>query len=165
MSDEQSPEPVTLVPSPVRLDYTVTAGRNLTRYLNGLAEKRILGTRCGDRVYVPPRDFDPTTGEPSHGEIEVKHTGTVTTFCIIRIPFEAAAFPPPYAAAAILLDGADIPIFHLIRGIDVSEVRMGMRVRAEWVPDDELGPTLASIKWFEPTGEPDADYETYREHL
>jgi hypothetical protein len=42
---------------------------------------------------------------------------------------------------------------------------MGMRVRAVWKPDDELGPTMESIKWFEPTGEPDADYATYREHL
>jgi hypothetical protein len=32
-----------------------------------------------------------------------------------------------------------------------------MRVEAVWVPDDELGPTMESIKWFRPTGEPDVD--------
>jgi uncharacterized OB-fold protein len=74
-------------------------------------------------------------------------------------------FDPPYVAAAILLDGADIPIFHLIRGVSVDEVRMGQRVHAVWVPDAELLPTVLSIKWFEPSGEPDAAYETYKEHL
>ena len=34
---------------------------------------------------------------------------------------------------------------------------MGMRVEAVWVDDAELGPTIESIKWFRPTGEPDAD--------
>ena len=32
-------------------------------------------------------------------------------------------------------------------------------------PPEELGPTLASVKYFRPTGEPDADYETYKEYL
>ncbi|HEY4375596.1 MAG TPA: hypothetical protein VGM93_00485, partial [Acidimicrobiales bacterium] len=31
-----------------------------------------------------------------------------------------------------------------------------MRVEAVWVPDDEIKATLESIKWFRPTGEPDA---------
>ena len=42
---------------------------------------------------------------------------------------------------------------------------MGMRVEAVWVDDDELQPNLASIKWWRPTGEPDAPYESYREHV
>ena len=29
----------------------------------------------------------------------------------------------------------------------------------------EGGPTLASVKYFRPNGEPDADYETYKEYL
>ena len=36
---------------------------------------------------------------------------------------------------------------------------MGMRVEAVWVPD-ESEPTLESIKYFRPTGEPDADRST-----
>jgi hypothetical protein len=34
-----------------------------------------------------------------------------------------------------------------------------------WVDDDELRPNLAAIKWWRPTGEPDAPYESYREHV
>ncbi len=39
---------------------------------------------------------------------------------------------------------------------------MGMRVEAVWVDKAELGLTMASVKYFRPTGEPDADYETFK---
>lgn len=156
---------VALMPSPVRLEYTVTAGKHLTRYLRGYAQREIIGGRCSvcEKVYLPPRGSCPTCGVPADREVKVADTGTVTTFCIIRIPFEAAPFPPPYAAVAVLLDGADMPIFHLLRGIPPEEVRMGMRVRAVWA--DELGPTASSVRWFEPSGEPDVAYDAIARHL
>jgi hypothetical protein len=40
---------------------------------------------------------------------------------------------------------------------------MGMRVKAVWA--DELKPDHRAIQHWEPTGEPDADYETYKEYL
>ena len=40
---------------------------------------------------------------------------------------------------------------------------MGQRVKAKWA--DELKPDHTSIHWFEPTGEPDADYELYKDYL
>lgn len=163
----QPGEPIGVMPAPVRLDYTVTAGRNLSGYLRALAHRRIIGGRCPEchKVYLPQRGSCPTCGVQATAEVEVADRGTVTTFCIIRIPFEAAAFPPPYAAVSILLDGADMPIFHLLRGIALEDVRMGMRVRAVWVPDEELAPTLRSIRWFEPSDEPDAPFEQYERHL
>jgi uncharacterized OB-fold protein len=152
---ETAAGPVTMLPCPVRLDYTVTAGHHLSTYLRAMAEKRIVGGTCPvcTKVYLPPRGACPTCGVPADQLVDVGHAGTITTFCIIRIPFDAAPFPPPYVAIAVLLDGADLPIFHLLRGIAPEEARMGMRVRAVWA--DEPGPTLASIRWFEPTGEPD----------
>lgn len=159
-------EPIRVVGMPVRLEYTVTAGRTYSRYLRAYAEKRILGARCGEcsKVYVPPRGSCPTCGVPTEKEVTVSDQGTLTTFCIVNIPFGNMPFDPPYVAAAVLLDGADIPIFHLIRGVAPEEVRMGQRVRAVWVPDAELAPTAESIKWFEPNGEPDAAFETYKGH-
>jgi len=160
-------DPVTVMQAPIRLDYTVTAGRNLSAYLRALASKRIVGGRCSTckKVYLPQRGACPTCGIPVNDEVEVADRGTVTTFCVIRIPFDAAPFPPPYVAIAVLLDGADMPIFHLLRGVAPEEARMGMRVKALWVPDEELAPTLASIRWFEPSGEPDVDFESIASHL
>ncbi len=158
---------VTLFPSPVRLDYTVTAGHHLSVYLRAMQDKRIVGGRCPSctKVYLPPRGACPTCGVPAAETVDVADHGVVTTFCIIRIPFDAAPCPPPYVAVAVLLEGADLPIYHLVRGIEPEQARMGMRVKAVWVPDEQLGPTLASIKWFEPTGEPDADRAQIERHL
>jgi uncharacterized OB-fold protein len=104
-------------------------------------------------------------GVPTTDEVELPDHGTVTTFCIVNVPFLGQKIEPPYVSAYVLLDGADIAFLHLILGVEASEVRMGMRVKAVWKPRDEWGTTIENISHFEPTGEPDADYETYRIHL
>ena len=97
-------------------------------------------------------------------EVVVSDTGTVTTFCIVNVPFEGQTMKLPYVYASVLLDGADLPMLHLVNA-PAHEARMGMRVRAEWVPAGERRPTLESIRWFSLTGEPDAPFESYQEHL
>ena len=142
--------------TPVRLHYMHTASPGETAYLRGLAEGRLLGQRCGvcGKVYVPPRGTCPADGVPTSEEVELPESGTVTTFCIVNVGYPGQRVTPPYVAAAVLLDGADIAFQHLVLGCDASEVRMGMRVRAVW---GESG----SLSHFTPTGEPDAAYETY----
>jgi len=148
-----------LTVTPVRLHYMHTASPGETAYLRGLAEHRLLGQRCGmcGQVYVPPRGTCPADGVPTSEEVELPESGTVTTFCIVNVGYPGQkdqGFTPPYVAAAVLLDGADIAFQHLVLGCDPAEVRMGMRVRAVW---GEPG----SISHFTPTGEPDAEYESY----
>jgi uncharacterized OB-fold protein len=151
--------------APVRLKYTVNAGRANARFLRGMTEGRILGQRCPvcKKVNVPPRGACPTCGVPTEEEVQLGEVGTVTTFCIININFDAKARELPYAAASIVLDGADTTLFHLIQECPVAEVRMGMRVRAVWAA--ERGPSLESIDHFKPADEPDAPYDAYKEHL
>jgi uncharacterized OB-fold protein len=88
--------------------------------------------------------------------VELPHQGTVTSFCIVNVPFAGATVQIPYTSAQILLDGADIPLMGLIQEVDANEVRMGMRVEAVWVPEGERGPTMDTIKHWRPTGEDDA---------
>jgi uncharacterized OB-fold protein len=102
---------------------------------------------------------------PTTEEVEVADTGTVTTFCVVNVPHRDQRVTPPYVAAAILLDGADIPINHLILGCPPAEVRMGMRVRASWKPRGEWGTTMRNIDHFAPSGAPDAPFESYAHHL
>jgi hypothetical protein len=158
--------PITGVVQPIRLEYTVTAGQALTRYLNGLGEGKIIGGRApsSDEVYAASRGTDPKTGEPTTIEVEVADRGTITTFCVVNIPGLSALAPPvPFTSAHILLDGANNTFFGLIRGIATEDVRMGLRVKAKWA--DELKPDHNSIMWWEPTGEPDAAFDTYKEYL
>jgi hypothetical protein len=46
-----------------------------------------------------------------------------------------------------------------------AEARMGMRVKAEWVAAEERKPAGENIRWFAPNGEPDAAFDSYKEHL
>lgn len=160
-------DPVTGIVTPVSLDYVYAASPEESAFFRGLSEGRILGQRCPkcQKVYVPPRPACPVDGVPTEGEIELSDTGTVTTFCIVNVPFQGQKIKPPYVAAYVLLDGADIAIQHLILDIPADEVRMGLRVKAVWKPREEWGTTIENISHFAPTGDPDADYETYKQHL
>jgi uncharacterized protein len=165
----QPPDPVSvaMITTSVRLHYEHTASHEESLFLRGLAAGRLLGQRCPacGKVYIPPRAACPTDGVPTSGEVELPDTGTVTTFCVVNVPFTGQRMPPPYVAAAIVLDGADIPIQHLILGCEPGEVRMGMRVAAVWKPRAQWGTTVENIDHFRPTGEPDAPYESYAHHL
>jgi uncharacterized OB-fold protein len=159
-------EPVTAITVPIRLEYHLTAGTATTRYLRGLSEGKIIGGRApsSDEVYAASRGTDPKTGEATSIEVEVRDTGVITTFCVVNVPGLSELAPEiPYVSAQILLDGANNTFFGLIRGCDVDDVHMGMRVRAKWA--DELVADHTAIKWFEPTGEPDAPYEHYKDYL
>ena len=160
-------EPVAMMTTPVRLHYEHTASPGESEFLRGLASGRLLGQRCPacGKVYIPPRAACPTDGVPTAEEVELPDTGTVTTFCVVNVPFRGQRVPTPYVTAAIVLDGADIPFQHLILGCEPGEVRMGMRVTAVWRPRDQWGTTVENIDHFRPTGEPDAPYESYAHHL
>jgi len=159
--------PITGVVTPVNLDYIYAASPEESSFFRGLAEGKLLGQRCPvcQNVYIPPRSACPVDGVPTTDEVELADTGTVTTYCIVNVPFLGQKITPPYVSAYVLLDGADIAFLHLILGIDAADVRMGMRVKAVWKPRDEWGTTIENISHFEPTGEPDADYESYKVHL
>lgn len=160
-------EPVTVITTPIDISYKHSASPEETAYLRGLKEGKLIGgrTEAGSKVYFPPRGADPVNGRATSDLVEVSDRGTVTTFCIVNVPFLGQRIKPPYVAAYVLLDGADIPVLHLVLGCEASEVRMGMRVQAVWKPREEWGYGLENIDHFRPTGEPDADYETYKHHL
>ena len=160
-------DPVTILVIPTSISIQHTASRPESIYLRAIQQGTLLGARTGDngKVYFPPREADPATGKELDQFVELPDIGTVTTFAIINIPFAGQKIKPPYVAAYILLDGADIPFLHLVTEIDAADVRMGMRVQAVWRPQEEWGLGIDNIEHFRPSGEPDADYDTYKHHL
>ncbi|HEX3285209.1 MAG TPA: OB-fold domain-containing protein [Mycobacterium sp.] len=164
-SDDREPVTIQVTPSSIEIQHTASLPESA--FLRGLEEGKLLGARTGadGKVYFPPKEADPATGLELDNFVELPDKGTVTTFAIINIPFAGQRIKPPYVAAYVLLDGADIPFLHLIQEIDTSEVRMGMRVEAVWKPREEWGLGIDNIEYFKPTGEPDADYDTYKHHL
>lgn len=167
--DDREPVKVQVTPSSIEIQHTASLPE--TMFLKALEEGKLLGARTGDsngrpgKVYFPPKEADPATGLELDQFIELPDKGTVTTFAIINIPFSGQRIKPPYVAAYVLLDGADIPFLHLVTEIDPADVRMGMRVQAVWKPREEWGLGIDNIDYFRPTGEPDAEYDTYKHHL
>lgn len=152
-------DPVTGITTPARLDYTYSPGRAQTRYLTALAGRRTVGERCPScrKVYVPPRGACPTCGVATREQVEVGPRGTVTTFCIVNIKAKNLDIEVPYVYAHIALDGADLALHARIGGIPYDEVRMGLRVEPVWSDDGRFP------DHYRPAGEPDADYDSYKE--
>jgi len=157
---------VSMTNAPTRLEYDLRPGKALDRFFEGMAEGKILGHRCPvcEKVIVPMAGFCAKDGVPTTEEVEVADTGTVTTFAVNNLP-DPRAPEVPFVSAYVLLDGADITLLTLVAGVPADQVRMGMRVKAAWKPREEWGPTLANIRWFEPSGEPDVPFEAIEEYL
>ncbi|MHC5904682.1 Zn-ribbon domain-containing OB-fold protein [Streptomyces sp. S6] len=157
----EAENPVTGIVAPARLDYTYSPGRAQTAYIAALSEQRTVGERCPRcrKVYVPPRGACPTCGVATAEQVEVGPAGTVTTFCVVNIKAKNLDIEVPYVYGHIALDGADLALHGRIAGIPYDQVRMGLRVEPVWTegaryPDH-----------YRPTGEPDADYDTFKELL
>ena len=169
-ADDRDPVTMLVVPSAIEIQHTASLPEST--FLRGLQEGKLLGgrTKVGrdgkpGPVLFPPKEADPATGLELDEFVELVDRGTVTTFAIINIPFAGQRIKPPYVAAYVLLDGADIPFLHLVTEIDAADVRMGMRVEAVWKPREEWGLGIDNISHFKPSGEPDADYDSYKHHL
>ncbi|MQY07028.1 Zn-ribbon domain-containing OB-fold protein [Actinomadura macrotermitis] len=157
---------VTMINAPGRLEYRLKGGRALDRFLEGISEGRILGHRCDvcEQVIVPMKGLCPRDGVPTTEEVELPHTGTVTTFAVNNLP-DPRAPEVPFVSAYILLDGAGLTMLSLVAGIPADQVRMGMRVKAAWKPREEWGRTMANIRWFEPIDEPDVPFDAIKDYL
>ena len=167
MSDTEATPAVTLIKDAAALEFDITSGYAPGKFLRGLKQGKLLGQRCPQchKVTMPPRGSCAKCGVPTTEEVECGPNGTVTTFCVVNLQFHPSAPPPPYVCAQVLLDGADMSLFGLIIGMPADEVRMGLRVKGVWNEPDTWGYTIENMKGFEPNGEPDADYETYKEYL
>lgn len=165
MSDHS--EPVTSIRTPIELDYNFTAGEAQSKFLAGLTTGHLVGQRCPkcEKVYVPPRGACATCGVATEAEVELADKGTITTYCVVNIPFFGQKITPPYVCAQVLLDGSNLAFMGLVQECDANEVRMGMRVEAVWEPEETWGPSLTNIRHFRPSGEPDAPYESFKEYL
>jgi uncharacterized OB-fold protein len=160
-------QPVTEIVTPIRLDYRYTPGEASSSFLRGVREGRLLARRCPScaKVVFPPRGSCSMCGELLGEQVELKDTGTVVTYAIVNVNFANRTVDLPYVTAEVCFDGADMTTMMLLSGVPLDQVRMGMRVKAVWVPEDQWDYTLANIDHVEPIDEPDADYESFKELL
>jgi uncharacterized protein len=120
--------------STIKFPYKRSLGPVIGAFLTGLAQQRILGIRCGDRVLCPPLEWDPETGaELDHDDmVEVGPAGTVTAWSWVSTPTEQHPFDHPFAFALIRLDGADSTLVHVVDAGTAQAMATGMRVAPQW---------------------------------
>ncbi|MEK9649757.1 MAG: Zn-ribbon domain-containing OB-fold protein [Gammaproteobacteria bacterium] len=148
----------------ISLDYTYTAGAATSRFLEAIAEGKLIGQQCPKcgAVYVPPRGSCPRDGVPTSEEVLLRDKGCIESFTVVHIPIPGNPIEPPFVSAMIRLDGSHISFLHLIQEVPLENIRIGMRVQAVWKPEDEWTTSLENIKWFKPSGEPDVNPESLR---
>jgi uncharacterized OB-fold protein len=155
-------EPVQSIRTPIRMTYDYIPSSAAVASLTAYADKRILGgvSPVDGAVFVPPRGVDPRHGVATTETVDLPDRGHIGSFCVTRLPIPGRDdLEIPYVSAWIFLDGADIGFLGLVTGIDTAEVHIGMRVKALWKPDDELGRTAENILSWIPSGEPSIPFE------
>ena len=91
-------EPVTLLRTPIELDYDYSAGQSASKFLRAIKDGKLLGQRCpvDGRVYFPSRGSCPQHGVAFGDEsVELSDKGTIVTFSIVRVPSEAIRWNSP----------------------------------------------------------------------
>jgi hypothetical protein len=140
-----------------RLEYAWDNGIAINTYLSGLKEGKILASVCMKckRIMIPVRAFCELCWRPTDDTVEVKDTGTVQTFSIARINFDASRLKPgekPTIPAVIAIDGASekMGILHILGEVKQKDLKIGMRVKAVWKPAKARKGDITDIRYFKP---------------
>jgi uncharacterized protein len=109
----------------LKLTFDRSVGGSVAAFLEGLALGELRGSRDGGgRVHVPPLE---------EGEIvRVADAGEVRAWSWVSQPEASQPLDRPFAYALIQLDGADTSWLHVVDVPAESDMRQGMRVRADW---------------------------------
>ena len=149
------------------------------RFVDGLLAGKITGQRSpvSGKVYVPGRGYDNLERVPltEADEVIVADRGTVVAFTVITpVQYYGQKETEPYIRCSILLDNSDQPIMGVdVRDIPLDDFRVGMRLGAQWKKPKERSITAFDnrgggweqvIDRWTPTGEPDVDFESFKEH-
>jgi uncharacterized OB-fold protein len=120
------------------LEYTYkrSLGPVLSRFFTALRDRRFLGIRRPDgTVIVPPKEYDPETGQGLDDWVDVSDQGVVQSWSWVSHPRPQQPFEHPFAYALVLLDGSDTPFIHVVDVPGEESMNTGMRVKARWADE------------------------------
>jgi uncharacterized OB-fold protein len=179
-SIEPGDEPVTITEHLIGLTIHEPLFAHRKRFAQGLLDGKIIGQKSpvSGLVFVPGRNYDNLNRVPmgEADDVAVADRGSVTSYTVLTpVQYYGQKETEPYIRCSILLDGASSPIIGVdIRDIPLAEFRVGMRLQAVWrAPadrdisnlDNRFGGVWGDVidRW-EPTGEPDVDPDSLKEH-
>jgi 3-hydroxybutyryl-CoA dehydratase len=144
-----------VVKGKLALPYQYFAGKTGSRFIISLRdEHKIRGLKCEkcNKVFVPPRSTCDICFENIADKwVDVANTGTVTGFTIIRYEEPHQPVKPPYILGLVKLDGADTPIAHIVKGVALSKMAVGLKVKAVFAKKTTA--TIMDIDHFQVVGE------------
>ena len=135
--------------------YAWDTGVAIGRFLEGLRRGRLLARRCHrcQRTLLPPRMFCEQCFRPTDSWVRVPDTGTVNTYSISHIRWDASPLEQPIFIGVIEIDGTSHgALLHYLGEIDQGSVRIGMKVQALWKPPDQREGSILDIRYFRPVG-------------
>lgn len=134
--------------------YNWDTGIGIGRYFEGLKEGKIWGTYCKqcNRTVIPPRVFCELCFSPNIEWKQLKDTGTINTFSICYVNWDASRVQTPHLPAVIEMDGATKGhgILHVLDEVDPKNIKIGMKVKAVWKRPEERTGSILDIQYFKP---------------
>ncbi len=128
------------------------AGRVGSKFIIALRdEHKILGVRCEtcNKVFVPPREYcEKCLEKLDENWVELSNEGVITNYTVVNYNDKHLPRRAPYILALVKVDGADTLFPHIVEGIDVEDVKVGMRVKAVFA--EETTNTILDLDHFEP---------------
>lgn len=126
--------------------YVYPPGLAWSEAAKALIDGRILGTRCAEGVYLPPRLY---CRDLSRGElVEVSGSWIVKSYTIIYEDMRGRRLEEPQTLILAAPEGVLGGLIHLLKTGARPEI--GMAVRPVFRPREERRGTLSDILYFEP---------------
>ncbi|MFO7666396.1 MAG: Zn-ribbon domain-containing OB-fold protein [Desulfobacterales bacterium] len=135
--------------SRINVPYAWWAGETAERFFLALRdEKKIMGTSCPvcKKVFVPPRKVCPLCFQDDMAWVEVSSEGVLESFTIVKRQLASLQRKVPVVFGLIRLDGADTSILHYIEDAGHRDMKIGMRVVAEF--NEERSGSMQDITCF-----------------
>ena len=144
----------------VKAHYAWDTGVAVGTFLEGLKQGKLLGIQCSgcNRTLIPPRAFCELCYRPLSHWVTLQDTGTINTFSVSFVNWDATRRETPEIPAVIEIDGASpgMGILHVLGEVGedlqtiLAKVQIGMRVQAVWKPRRQRQGSITDIRYFKP---------------
>ncbi len=143
--------PNKVVTNTLNLYYNYTAGKILSEFFHELREHgTLMGRFCPgcNEVVFPPRKTCGRCYSLTGDWVKLSGAGVVESFALVRYQEPTLPEKPPYILGQIRMDGTNGGITHLIKGVKVGELKIGMKVKA--IIKEERQGDIRDIDHFSP---------------
>ena len=128
------------------------AGKLGSKFIIALRDdKKILGITCPKckKTFIPPREYCHFCATKiDENWVELGNEGELVNYAVVRYPGKYLPKKVPYILGQIKLKGADTPLTHIVEGVELKDVRIGMKVKAVFA--DKTTNTILDLDHFEP---------------